>query len=37
MVRRGVLLLRTVFPATVHTDEDVDLALAVADEVVAGL
>ena len=37
MVRRGVLLLRTAFPATVHDESDVDQALAVADEVLAAL
>jgi glutamate-1-semialdehyde 2,1-aminomutase len=37
MVRRGVLLLRTVFPATVHGQAEVDQALTVADEVLAGL
>jgi glutamate-1-semialdehyde 2,1-aminomutase len=37
MVRRGVLLLRTAFPATVHDEADVDQALTVADEVLAGL
>jgi glutamate-1-semialdehyde 2,1-aminomutase len=40
MVKRGVILLRTVFVATPHTEADVDHALEVADEVarlVAGL
>ena len=37
MARRGVLLMRTVFLCTEHTEADVDRALAVADEVLPTL
>jgi glutamate-1-semialdehyde 2,1-aminomutase len=37
MVKRGVLLTRTVFLATSHTEADIDRALEVADEVIAAM